>query len=169
MTGQLPPSARDGADPTVPRALPGQARRTGAPPRCLAADHGWRPSNTDGRQRGAVTVELVGVIPLLVAVTLAMVGLIAVARDQVLAQSAAREGAREAALGSDQARAVSAARAALPAGRAARVTVVPAGSDRVGVRVELEVPLLFGVSPVTVRGEAVSLREPGPAPQAASP
>jgi len=114
-------------------------------------------------------VELVGVIPLLVAVTLAMVGLIAVARDQVLAQSAAREGAREAALGSDQARAVAAVRAALPAGRAARVTVVPAASDRVRVRVELEVRLLFGVPPVAVRAEAVALREPGPVPRAAGP
>jgi hypothetical protein len=128
-----------------------------------------RPSIADRPQRGAVTVELVGVIPLLVAVTLAMVGLIAVARDQVLAQSAAREGAREAALGSDQARAVAAVRAALPAGRSARVTVVPAASDRVRVRVELEVRLLFGVPPVAVRAEAVALREPGPVPRAAGP
>jgi hypothetical protein len=128
-----------------------------------------RPSIADRPQRGAVTVELVGVIPLLVAVTLAMVGLIAVARDQVLAQSAAREGAREVALGSDQARAVAAVRAALPAGRSARVTVVPAASDRVRVRVELEVRLLFGVPPVTVRAEAVALREPGPVPRAAGP
>jgi len=116
-----------------------------------------------------VTVELVGVIPLLVAVTLAMVGLIAVARDQVLAQGAAREGAREAALGSDEARAVSAARAALPAGRAATVIVVAAGPDRVRVRVELEVRLLFGVPPVTVRAEGVALREPGLPPQPAGP
>jgi len=116
-----------------------------------------------------VTVELVGVIPLLVVVTLAMVGLIAVARDQVLAQGAAREGAREAALGSDDGRAVSAARAALPAGPAASVTVVAAGSGRVRVRVELEVRLLFGAPPVTVRAEAVALREPGPPPQATGP
>jgi hypothetical protein len=112
---------------------------------------------------------MVGVIPLLVAVTLAMVGLIAVARDQVLAQGAAREGAREAALGADEARAVSAARAALPAGRVARVTVVAAGPGRVRVRVELGVRLLFGVPPVTVRAEGVALREPGPPPQPAGP
>ncbi len=148
MTSRSRPSARGGADPTAPRA---------------------RPADTGRGQRGSVTVELVGVIPLLVAVTLAMVGLIAVARDQVLAQGAAREGAREAALGSDEARAVSAARAALPAGRAATVTVVAAGPDRVRVRVELEVRLLFGVPPVTVRAEGVALREPGLPPQPAGP
>ncbi|HZD73799.1 MAG TPA: TadE family type IV pilus minor pilin [Actinomycetota bacterium] len=111
-----------------------------------------------------MTVELVGVIPLLVVVTLAMVGLIAVARDQILAQSAAREGAREAALGSDVGRAVAAAHAALPAGRATRVTVTAAGSDRVRVRVELEARMLVALPPVTVRADAVALREPGAPP-----
>ena len=120
-------------------------------------------------QQGAVTVELVGVIPLLIAVTLAMVGLIGVARDQVLAQGAAREGAREAALGSDQARVVKAARAALPADRTARVSVAPAGADRIRVSVELDVRLPFGVPPVPVRAAAVALREPGPAPRPAGP
>lgn len=128
-----------------------------------------RRSIAAGSQRGAVTVELVGVIPLLVAVTLAMVGLIAVARDQVLAQGAALQGAREAALGEDDARAVAAARASLPAGRAARVTVSPAGTGRVRVRVELGVRLPFGVPPVTVRAEGVALREPGLAPRPAGP
>jgi hypothetical protein len=116
-----------------------------------------------------VTVELVGVIPLLVAVTLAMAGLIAVARDQVLAQGAALQGAREAALGEDDARAVAAARASLPAGRAARVTVSPAGAGRVRVTVELGVRLPFGVPPVTVRADGVALREPGLAPRPAGP
>jgi hypothetical protein len=169
MTSRSRPSVRDGAEPAAPRALPRGAHPTGARPPCWAMVRTRRPSIADRPQRGAVTVELVGVIPLLVAVTLAMVGLIAVARDQVLAQSAAREGAREAALGSDQARAVAAVRAALPAGRAARVTVVPAASDQVRVRVELEVRLLFGVPPVAVRAEAVALREPGPVPRAAGP
>jgi hypothetical protein len=169
MTSQSRPSARDGADPPAPRALPENAGAAGALPPRFAIEETRPTSMADRAQRGAVTVELVGVIPLLVAVTLAMVGLIAVARDQVLAQGAAREGAREAALGSDEARAVSAARAALPAGRTARVTVTPAGSDRVRVRVELGVRLLFGVPPVTVRAEAVALREPGPAPPPAGP
>jgi Flp pilus assembly protein TadG len=50
---------------------------------------------------GSATVELAAAIPLLLAVTLAMVGLLGLARDQVLAQGAAREAAREAAIGGD--------------------------------------------------------------------
>ena len=79
---------------------------------------------------GSVTVELAAAIPLLVAVTLAMVGLLGLARDQVLAQGAAREGARQAAIGGDRASAVAAARAALPAGPRGwwSPTPAPAGS-----------------------------------------
>ena len=113
---------------------------------------------------GSATVELAAAIPLLVAVTLAMVGVLGLARDQVLAQGAAREGAREAAIGGDQTRASAAARAALPPGRAARVTVTAAGADRVRVLVELPVRLPFGGSPVVIRATAVAAREPGPAP-----
>ena len=47
-----------------------------------------------GPDAGSATVELAAAIPLLVAVTLAMVGVIGLARDQVLAQGAAREAAR---------------------------------------------------------------------------
>jgi hypothetical protein len=112
---------------------------------------------------------MVGVVPLLVAVTLAMVGVIAVARDQVLAQGAAREGAREAALGGGQVRAAAAARAVIPAGRTARVTVSAEGQDRVRVTVELATRLPFGAPTVTVRGEGVALREPGLAVQPAGP
>jgi hypothetical protein len=186
MTSLLRPAARGGANPTVPRALPADATlAVDRAPRPAVGGARWRWApirswwrrlssrarrrSIAGSQRGAVTVELVGVIPLLVAVTLAMVGVIAVARDQVLAQGAAREGAREAALGADEARTVAAARAALPASRAARVTIAPAGPDRVRVRVELEVRLPFGVPPVTVRAEGVALREPGLAPQPAGP
>jgi hypothetical protein len=197
MTSLLRPRTRGGANLTAPRALPqdpygagrGASRAgpgasgagPGAPdagPRTYRAGPGafcgrtryLRPRATGAEtQRGAVTVELVGIIPLLVAVTLAMVGLIAVARDEVLAQGAAREGAREAALGADDARAVSAAQAALPSGRPVRVTVVPAGSDRVRVTVALRTRLLFGVPPVNVEAEAVALREPGPSPPAVGP
>ena len=84
-----------------------------------------------GLESGSATVELAAAIPLLVAVTLAMVGLLGLARDQVLAQGAAREAAREAAVGGDLARASAAARAALPPGRAAEVAVVPDGAVRV--------------------------------------
>jgi hypothetical protein len=112
---------------------------------------------------------MAAVIPLLLVVTLAMIGLVGIARDQVLAQGAAREGAREAALGSDQARVESAARAALPGGRAAEVTVAPAGVGRVRVEVDLPVRLPFGARAVTVRAVAVAAVEPGPAPPPAGP
>src|SRR4030095_8228661 len=85
---------------------------------------------------GSATVELAAAIPLLVAVTLAMVGVVGLARDQVRAQGAAREAAREAAMGGDRTRAVAAARAALPPDRASRVTVAAAGPDRVRVSVQ---------------------------------
>jgi hypothetical protein len=126
-----------------------------------------QPSSATGRPRpdaGSVTVELAAAIPLLVAVTLAMVGLLGLARDQVLAQGAAREAAREAAIGGGDARASAAARAALPPGRAARVTVVAAGPHRVRVSVALPVVLPFGVRPVAIRATAVAAREPGPSP-----
>jgi TadE-like protein len=118
---------------------------------------------------GSATVELAAAIPLLVAVTLAMISLLGLARDQVLAQGAAREGAREAAIGGDQARAAAAARAALPPGRAARVVVAATGPDRVRVSVELPVPLPFGVPQVATRATVVAAREPGPTPAPAGP
>jgi len=117
---------------------------------------------------GSATVELAAAIPLLVAVALAMVALVGVALGQVVAQGAAREGAREAALSGDHARAVAAARAALPAGRPARVAVV-AAAGRARVEVALPVRLLPGVSPVTVRAAAVAAVEPGPAPAPTEP
>jgi Flp pilus assembly protein TadG len=133
--------------------MPGARRR---PPRPA----GGRPQP----DAGSVTVELAAAIPLLVAVTLAMVGVLGLARDQVLAQGAAREAAREAAIGGDDTRASAAARAALPPGRAAKVTVMAAGPHRVRVSVELPAGLPFGVRPVLIRATAVAAREPGPAP-----
>lgn len=113
---------------------------------------------------GSATVELAAAIPLLVAVTLAMVGIIGLARDQVLAQGAAREAAREAAMGGGPARAVAAARAAIPPGRTSKVTVAAAGPDRVRVTVRLPVRLPFGMQPVMVSATAVAALEPGPPP-----
>jgi hypothetical protein len=113
---------------------------------------------------GSATVELAAAIPLLVAVTLAMVGLLGLARDQVLAQGAAREAAREAAIGGDPSRASAAARAALPPGRAAEVAVVADGPGRVRASVRLPVGLPFGVHPVIIGATAVAAREPGPPP-----
>jgi TadE-like protein len=117
-----------------------------------------------GPGAGSATVELAAVIPLLVALTLAMVALLAVARDHVLAQGAAREAAREAAIGGDPTSVTAAARAALPHGRPARVTVVTAGPARVRVLVELPVRLPFGARPLVIKASAVAAREPGPPP-----
>ena len=117
-----------------------------------------------GSDAGSATVELAAAIPLLVAVTLAMVGVIGLARDQVLAQGAAREAAREAAMGGDPVRAAAAARAALPSGRPATVTVAAAGPGRVRVVVGLPVKLPFGVRPVIVSATTVAALEPGPPP-----
>jgi hypothetical protein len=122
-----------------------------------------------GPDAGSATVELAAAIPLLVAVTLAMVGLLGLARDQVLAQGAAREAAREAAIGGGATRASAAARATLPPGRAAEVAVIPDGAERVRASVELPVVLPFGVRPVVIRATAVAARELGPPPVPAGP
>jgi Flp pilus assembly protein TadG len=121
------------------------------------------------RQAGAATVEVAAVIPLLIAVTFAMLALVGIGRDQVLAQGAAREAAREAALSGDAARAVAAATAALPRGQPAKVTVQQAGGNQIRVEVALTAALPFGAHAVTVRAAAVALEEPGPAPTAAGP
>ena len=120
-----------------------------------------------GSSAGSATVELAAAIPLLVAVTVAMVGIIGVARDQVLAQGAAREAAREAAIGGDRRSATAAARAALPPGRAATITVADAAPDRIRVSVSLPVALPFGARPLAVSATAVAAREPGAPPDTA--
>jgi Flp pilus assembly protein TadG len=117
----------------------------------------------DGRQRGAVTVELAAAIPLLVAITLALVGVVVLASDQVLVQGAAREGAREAAISGDTARAVAAARSALPPRRGATVSVVRLTPDRVKVEIRMPARLVPGPG-VTLAATAVAAVEPGPAP-----
>lgn len=122
-----------------------------------------------GDVRGSATVELAAAIPLLLAVTLAMVGVIVVARDHVLALGAAREGAREAALSGDPARAAAAARAAVPAGRRARVTVSSSPPRLVRVEVVLVTRVPPSPAAITVRAAAVAAVEPGPPPAPAQP
>ena len=122
------------------------------------------PTGRPEPDAGSATVELAAAIPLLVAITLAMVSLLGVARDHVLAQGAAREAAREAAVGGDATRAAAAARAALPPGRPARITVVATEPNRVRVSVGLPVTLPFGARPLLIEAVAVAAREPGPPP-----
>jgi Flp pilus assembly protein TadG len=146
------------ADPVAASTSVRSARPVAASARARSATGRRRPD------AGSATVELTAAIPLLVAVTLAMVGLLGLARDQVLAQGAAREAAREAAIAGDPARAAAAARAALPPGRPARITVTAPQRDRVQVSVGLPVHLPFGAQPVVVTATAVAAREPGPPP-----
>jgi Flp pilus assembly protein TadG len=154
------------AVPTQGRLAEAVAASTAVRPAQVVAAS-MRVRSTTGRRRsdaGSATVELTAAIPLLVAVTLAMVSFLGLARDQVLAQGAAREAAREAAIGGDPTRASAAARAALPPGRPARITITAPNPDRVQVSVGLPAPLPFGVQPVVVTATAVAAREPGPPP-----
>ncbi len=118
---------------------------------------------------GSATVELAAAIPILVVLTVGLVGVIAVARDQVLAQGAAREGAREAALSASPPRAAEAVRAALPPGRAAQVDVSGPSGGRMRVAVRLPVRLLPALPAVVVHAAAVAAVEPGSPPPPAGP
>lgn len=84
------------------------------------------------RERGQAAVELVLVLPLLLLVALAALQVAVVARDQVLVVHAAREAARQAALGaSDQA--ATAAAASATGLDPARLRVLTERADREGV------------------------------------
>jgi hypothetical protein len=108
-----------------------------------------------------VTVELVAMVPMLAALTVALAGVVLVAGDQVLVTAAAREGARAAAAGSDPAAAATAARAALPGrGDHADVQVERLAPDQVRVRVRLPARLVPGTS-LVLSGVAVAAVEPG--------
>jgi Flp pilus assembly protein TadG len=113
-------------------------------------------------ESGASTVEFAIALPLLAAFTIALCGVVLLARDTVLAQGAAREGARAAAVSGDRSLAATAARAALPSGRSAAVTVTRPSPDRVAVRVRLSIPLPYAGS-IAVGAEAVAAVEPGDA------
>lgn len=111
-------------------------------------------------QRGAATAELAMVLPLLVAVTVGLVWLLAVGAAQVRVVDAARETARAAARGDADGEAVARGREVAPDG--AQVTLSRSG-DEVRVVVSGGVPGpggLFGALPgVTVRAEAVAAAE----------
>jgi hypothetical protein len=138
----------------------GERRDRGTPDR--------RSAPPERRERGSATVELAAAVPMLAAITLALVGVVALASDQVMVQGAAREGAREAAVSGDPARAVAAARAALPAGWRATVRVTHPTPGR--VRVEVRLPARLAPGPgVTLAAAAVAAVEPGPAPAPEGP
>lgn len=82
-------------------------------------------------ERGAVTAELALGLPVLCAVTLGLVWLLAVGAAQVRTVDAAREAARAVARGDDPAAAVTLAERVAPEGVAVRVDV---GGERITAR-----------------------------------
>lgn len=121
------------------------------------------PTVTDVRgEHGAVTAEAAVVLPLLIAVTMAAVWLVALTSTQVRVVDAARETARAAARGESDAAAVGRGRQVAPPG--ARIEVTRSGGS-VTVQVIAEVTgpggLLDFLPGVPVRSEAVAAEEPG--------
>ncbi len=122
------------------------------------------PRGAPGRpgDRGAVTAEAALVLPLLVAVTVALCWLLAVGAAQVRTVDAAREAARAAARGDDLGAARDLALRVAPAG--ATVDVVRGGEEVVvTVTGQVEGPgrLVPWLPGATVEAQAVSRVEPG--------
>jgi len=111
-------------------------------------------------ERGAVTAELALVLPMLVAVTVGLVWLLAVATAQMRAVDAARETARAVARGDDEGAAVSRGQQVAPPGSAVTVTRSH-GEVRVTVTGEVTGPggLFSHLTTPTVRAEAVAVEE----------
>lgn len=110
-------------------------------------------------ERGAVTAETAMVLPLLIAVALAMVWLLTVGLAQMRATDAAREAARALARGESVARAEQLARQAAPG---VAVRVVRSGDQvRVVVEQDLAPPegLLGHLPGADVHAEAIALLE----------
>ncbi len=101
------------------------------------------------------------VVPLLVALALGLVWLVAVAVTQVRVVDAAREAARSAARGEDEAASVAAGRKVAPDG--ARIAVAHTGDD-VTVRVDADVRgpggLFSFLPPLTLSTSATAAEEP---------
>jgi Flp pilus assembly protein TadG len=110
--------------------------------------------------RGAATAELAMVLPLLVAVSIGLVWLLAVGAAQVRTVDAARETARALARGDDQSTAVGRGLAVAPEG--SRVAVSRGGGEvRVTVTGRVEGPggLFAHLPSPTLRADAVAADE----------
>lgn len=141
----------------------GRQLRTVTPPR-RGRPRGRGPSPGERQvrdQRGAVTAEAAVVLPVLVALTLGLVWLVAVAAAQVRVVDAARETARVAARGESDSAATAAGRAVAPA---SSVFEISRGGDVVRVETSARVAGpggLFRFLPgVHVRSRAVAKVEP---------
>jgi len=109
------------------------------------------------RELGSAAVEFALVVPLVLALAFAVVEVAVMARAQLEVLGAAREGAREAAVSTDPARAVSAARAALgPHGAEARISV--RRPDVVGRPAVVTVTLPHRIGGAFFGGVVVALR-----------
>ena len=116
-------------------------------------------------ERGAATAELAMVLPLLVALTLGLVWLLAVGAAQVRTVDAARETARALARGDDEVAAVERGLVVAPDG--SQVAVSRGGGEvRVTVTARVQGPGgLFGRLPSPrLHAEAVAVDEGAPAP-----
>ena len=115
-------------------------------------------------ERGAVTAELALVLPVLVAVTVGLVWLLAVGAAQIRTVDAARETARAVARGDDPGSAIARGQQVAPPGS---TVVVTRGDGEVRVTVSGEVTGpggLFAHLPAPqVRAEAVAAEEQSPA------
>jgi Flp pilus assembly protein TadG len=115
-------------------------------------------------EKGAVTAELALVLPLLVAVTVGLVWLLAVGAGQLRAVDAARETARALARGDAPEQAVAVGEQVAPDGATVRVST---GAGRVRVTVSGDVAGpggIFDFLPSTrLHAEAVAVLEEGPA------
>ncbi len=124
-----------------------------------------RPRGDD--ERGAVTAEAAVVIPLLLAVAMALVWLVALAATQVRVVDAAREAARAAARGEPDAVSVERGRQVAPDGARFEIS---RGGGAVTVRVAADVKgpggLLAFLPAVPVSSEAVAAEEPAMAGEA---
>ena len=137
------------------------ATRTRFPTVTAVHVHGGSVRLRRDDQRGAVTAEAAVVIPLLLAVAMALVWLVALAATQIRVVDAAREAARAAARGEPDAASIERGRQVAPDG--ARFEISRSGGA-VTVRVAAEVRgpggLLAFLPAVPVSSEAVAAEEP---------
>lgn len=112
-------------------------------------------------ERGAVTAEAALVLPVLVAITLALVWLVSLAATQVRLVDAARETARAAARGDPESQAISRGQAVAPG--ATFAVVVTDTEVRVTVNSDVVGPggLLQHLPGAVLSATAVAAREPG--------
>jgi Flp pilus assembly protein TadG len=117
-----------------------------------------------GRDAGQAAVELALALPIVVALTLGLVQVLAVAADQLAVELAAREGARAAAVAADpSAAAADAAGAAVPLDPLGVSAVTGAGRVTVTVTYtsRTDVPLIGGlIGDVELRADVTMALEP---------